>query len=91
MRAEAGDWLIVKSRDENHHERRAEILAVPAADGSPPYRVRWLDDGRETLVFPGPDADIVSAARMSEFERTEAERVNEVQNAIAAHHPRSVG
>ena len=28
------------------------------AGGGPPYLVRWSDDGRETLFFPGPDAHI---------------------------------
>ena len=27
-------------------------------DGSPPYRVRWSDNGHESLFFPGPDAYI---------------------------------
>jgi hypothetical protein len=29
---------------------------VHGADGAPPYVVRWSDSGRESLVFPGPDA-----------------------------------
>ncbi|GLH99766.1 hypothetical protein Pa4123_50420 [Phytohabitans aurantiacus] len=27
-------------------------------DGEPPYLVRWLDTGGESLVFPGPDARV---------------------------------
>ena len=27
-------------------------------DGTPPYRVRWVEDDHETLVFPGPEAHI---------------------------------
>jgi hypothetical protein len=36
--------------------RDGEIIEVRHADGSPPYVVRWDDTGRESLVFPGPDA-----------------------------------
>ena len=36
--------------------RDAEILEVRHEDGSPPYLVRWSDNGHEALVFPGSDA-----------------------------------
>ncbi|WP_084008859.1 DUF1918 domain-containing protein [Planomonospora sphaerica] len=29
-------------------------------DGTPPYVVRWVDDEHEGLVFPGPDARVVT-------------------------------
>ncbi|RDI65944.1 uncharacterized protein DUF1918 [Nocardia pseudobrasiliensis] len=35
-------------------EQTGEIIEVRGADGSPPYLVRF-GDGRESLVFPGPD------------------------------------
>jgi hypothetical protein len=34
------------------------IVAARHADGGPPYRVRWLDDGRTTLTFPGPESRV---------------------------------
>lgn len=34
------------------------VVELRHPDGSPPYMVRWLDDGHEALVFPGPDARI---------------------------------
>ncbi|RBQ12196.1 hypothetical protein DP939_44190 [Spongiactinospora rosea] len=34
------------------------IVEVRNADGSPPYTVRWLDQGHLALVFPGPDARV---------------------------------
>ena len=37
------------------HMRDGEIIKV-GSHGAPPYLVRWSDDGRETLFFPGPDA-----------------------------------
>lgn len=56
MRARKGDRLVVHSRHVDGPVRDGEILEVLHPDGQPPYRVRWSDDGHETLVFPGPDA-----------------------------------
>jgi hypothetical protein len=42
-------------------KRDARIIGTPHPDGSPPYLVRWSDDGHEALVFPGPDAVIEHA------------------------------
>jgi uncharacterized protein DUF1918 len=53
MRAHIGDWITVADRG---RVRRGRVVAVPHPDGSPPYRVRWLDDDRESLVVPPPDA-----------------------------------
>jgi Domain of unknown function (DUF1918) len=52
----AGDRLVVRAHFQGQPERDAEILEVLGADG-PPYRVRW-DDGRESIIFPGPDVFI---------------------------------
>ena len=56
MRASVGDRLIVKGH--SGVVRDAEILEVHGQDGSPPYLVRWADDGHVGLVFPGFDAEI---------------------------------
>lgn len=61
MKAEAGDWLVVEGPVIDHGGRRGLILEVRHEDGTPPYLVRWLDDGHETLVFPGPDAHVLAA------------------------------
>jgi hypothetical protein len=37
--------------------RDGQIIEVGSHRG-PPYLVRWSDDGRETLFFPGPDAHV---------------------------------
>lgn len=58
MFARKGDRLVVNSRHVSGPVRDAEVLDVPHSDGSPPYRVRWSDDGHETLFFPGSDAHI---------------------------------
>lgn len=60
MHAEVGDWLVVESQVEGLHARRAQIIAVHSSTGEPPYTVRW-PDGRESLVFPGPDARVEPA------------------------------
>jgi len=53
MRAEAGDRLIVRSLHVGEPDRDGEVLEVRGKDGSPPYLVRWSDDGHEGLFFPG--------------------------------------
>lgn len=83
MRAVIGDWLVVKSPNEGHAARRAEILAV-GKEGAPPYTVRWLDTGRTALYFPGPDAEVLSADRQAELDRERAKRAARVQEHIAA-------
>jgi hypothetical protein len=61
MQAKAGDWLVVHGRRLDEGAREGLILAVPHADGSPPYLVRWLDDEHQALVFPGSDAVVLAA------------------------------
>ena len=56
MQAVTGDSLIVKGHRVGEPTRRGRILAVEGAEGAPPYRVRWEDDGHEGLFFPGADA-----------------------------------
>jgi hypothetical protein len=58
MRAKVGDWLIIEGRKVDDPRRQGQILEVQHADGSPPYRVRWVEDGHESVVFPGPEARI---------------------------------
>jgi hypothetical protein len=62
MKAKIGDFLVVKGTTTAQHEQHAEIIAVRAEDGTPPYVVRWLVTGHEVTVYPGTDAVIVSAA-----------------------------
>ncbi|MFC5381149.1 DUF1918 domain-containing protein [Aquipuribacter nitratireducens] len=59
MHAKAGERLVVHSNREGAPGRDAEILEARGEDGAPPYLVRWSDDGHESLVFPGPDAEVV--------------------------------
>jgi nitroimidazol reductase NimA-like FMN-containing flavoprotein (pyridoxamine 5'-phosphate oxidase superfamily) len=58
MHANAGDRIVVKGHHVGEPDRDAEILEVHGANGTPPYVVRWSDDGHEGLFFPGPDATV---------------------------------
>ena len=59
MYAEKHDRLVLRNFRLAGPSRDGEILEVFHLDGSPPYRVRWSDDGRESLIFPGVDAYVV--------------------------------
>ena len=56
MQASVGDRIIIKAHRVGEAERDCEVLEVRNADGSPPYVVRWGDDGHQGLFFPGSDA-----------------------------------
>jgi hypothetical protein len=56
MQAAVGDQLVIKGQHVGEPDREAEILEVHGEDGGAPYVVRWDDDGREGLFYPGPDA-----------------------------------
>ena len=58
MIASVGDRLVIKGHHVGEPDRDAEILEVHGADGTPPFLVRWSDDGHEGLLFPGPDASV---------------------------------
>ena len=58
MLAQIGDRIVLEGTHLNDARRTGLIVAVAHADGSPPYEVRWLDTGRTTFIFPGPEARI---------------------------------
>jgi hypothetical protein len=57
MRAKPGDHIVLAAGHVGEPVRDGEILEARGPDGAPPYQVRW-SDGREGLVFPGPDAEV---------------------------------
>jgi len=61
MRAKLGDRLILESTHVGDRRRIGIVTELRHPDGSPPYMVRWLDDGHEALIFPGPDARVEPA------------------------------
>ncbi|WP_369221163.1 DUF1918 domain-containing protein [Streptomyces sp. R39] len=56
MHARVGDEIVVRGTADGVVARDGEVVGVHHPDGSPPYDVRWADDGRVTLYFPGSDA-----------------------------------
>jgi hypothetical protein len=58
MFAAVGDRIVVLGVHEGVPVRDGEIIEVRHEDGSPPYVVRWSDNGHESLFFPGPDAHV---------------------------------
>lgn len=69
LRASRGDWLVIERAGVGQAARRGLIVGVRSQDGSPPYVVRWAGYGHTTLMFPGPDARVLSA-REAERSRT---------------------
>ena len=64
MHANPGDRIIIKGHNVGDHDRDGEVLEVHGADGTPPYLVRWSENGHESLFFPGP------AARVPHFDHS---------------------
>lgn len=56
MYARPGDRRVIRGHHVGDPDRDAEILDVRREDGSPPYLVRWSDNGHEGLFFPESDA-----------------------------------
>ncbi|MFL6123613.1 DUF1918 domain-containing protein [Actinophytocola sp.] len=82
MHAKPGDWLIVEIAGTDNAARRARILEVSSPDGAPPFRVQWLDTDREGLVFPGPDAHVMTQDELAALDTRMVERVDAVQRHI---------
>ncbi len=58
MKAQVGEWLVIEGVKLDARRRQGQIIEVGHPDGSPPYRVRWMGDDHESIVFPGPGARI---------------------------------
>ncbi|GAY07318.1 DUF1918 domain-containing protein [Pseudonocardia sp. N23] len=58
VHAQIGDWLIVPPAPHEHHARRGQVVALLHQDGTPPYRVQWIDDDSVTVMFPPPDTHV---------------------------------
>jgi hypothetical protein len=85
MKADVGDWLVIKSGTIGHPDLRGLITEVRSPDGGPPYRVRWLATGEEATVFPGPDAIVVTAAEQKAADARARSRFAAMQAAITDH------
>jgi len=58
MIANVGDRIVLEGTHVGDRRRVGVITAVSHADDAPLYHVRWLDDGRTTLIAPGPEAHV---------------------------------
>jgi len=58
LRAEPGDRLVIRGHHVGEHDRDGEVLEALGEGGSPPFRVRWSDDGHVSTLFPGSDATV---------------------------------
>jgi hypothetical protein len=56
--AQVGDRVVLESTHAGGRRRTGVIMELRREDGRPPYVVCWPDDGREALLFPGPDSRI---------------------------------
>lgn len=62
MKGHVGDRLIFEGTHVGDPRRVGVITELRHEDGTPPYQIRWLDDGQSALVFPGSDAHIEQGA-----------------------------
>ncbi len=85
MKANVGDWLVVKGTTTELADQRGLITEVHGADGAPPYVVRWLADGHMATVFPGSDAIVVTAAEQETADERARQRVGKVQSELSHH------
>jgi hypothetical protein len=63
MQAHVGDRIVLEGIHVGDRRRVGVIVELRREDGTPPYLVRWLDDGHEALIFPGSEARIESPSR----------------------------
>ena len=61
MIAHIGDRLVLSPIPHGGTRRVGFITGVRQDDGAPPYVVRWLEDGRTTMIFPSEQAHVESA------------------------------
>ena len=72
MHAIAGDEVVVEGRIVGQPRRRGEVLEAAGEPDHERYRVRW-DDGRESILFPGPETHTIHFGEVPRLERrTEA-------------------
>src|ERR1700682_2650872 len=87
MKANVGDWLVIKGTTTERSDQRGLITEVHSAGGAPPYGVRWLATGNEATVFPGSDAIVVTQEGQEQADERARARLTAVQSATT--HPTS--
>ncbi len=89
MLARSGDWLVIKGTLVGSPDEVGLVLEVRGADGTPPYLVKWLRNDHEGLVFPGPDAIVLTPEQKAVADEQQRRRIDEMQRAIHNHSLRS--
>ncbi|HKS51954.1 MAG TPA: DUF1918 domain-containing protein [Pseudonocardiaceae bacterium] len=56
---------MVETSSANRHRLLGRIEVVLSETGEPPYRVRWTNGDHLSVVFPGPDARVVTAEELA--------------------------
>jgi len=84
MHAKTGDWLLVEQSSVDRPARRGRIVGVRQTDGGPPYLVHWLDTDHEALVYPGPDAHVMTEVELAELDARAADLATALQRTISA-------
>lgn len=77
LHAEPGDRLVIRGHHVGEPDRDAEILEVLGDDGTPPYLVRWEDDGRVSRLYPSSDAHIHHFEQPTSFDAADEKKHQE--------------
>ncbi|HTX94644.1 MAG TPA: DUF1918 domain-containing protein [Mycobacterium sp.] len=85
MKANVGDWLVIKGTTTELADQCGLIEEVQGADGAPPYVVRWRGNGHVATVFPGSDAIVVTAAEQEQADERARHRAGAVQSELTHH------
>jgi hypothetical protein len=64
VRARVGDRLVVGT------DRIGVVIGVLTEDGSPPYIIKWLNDGHIAMVQPDQYARIIPATQQTNSNHT---------------------
>src|ERR1700682_1634974 len=74
MKANVGDWLVIKGTTTERSDQRGLITEVHSADGSPPYVVRWLATGHVATGGAGAGATVGAPAEEEAADERAQER-----------------
>jgi hypothetical protein len=76
MKASIGDRIVVVSPHIGGVVRDCLVVELRNADGSPPYVVRWSDNGQEAIYYPGSDGRIEHAVPEADATRAASPAVS---------------
>jgi hypothetical protein len=62
MQAKVGQRLVIRSHHLGEPVKDGKIVEIRDPNGAPPYMVKWSEDGRVGLFFPGADAYVDQGA-----------------------------